>query len=82
VQKRVTVTAGQVAEETGNDDWEKVSSHDLRRYFAQTLLVRRNMNPRVVMDVGGWGSFEALKPYLDAPTPEVVNAEFEKAGIT
>jgi len=40
------------------------------------------MNPRVVMDVGGWGSFEALKPYLDAPTPEVVNAEFEKAGIT
>jgi len=39
------------------------------------------MNPRVVMSVGGWNSFEALEPYLNAPTAEVVNDEFEKAEI-
>ncbi|AXR81790.1 site-specific integrase [Natrarchaeobaculum sulfurireducens] len=63
------------------DDWRKVSSHDLRRYFAQTCLVRRKMNPRVVMAVGGWSDFHALKPYLNAPTAEVVANEFVEAGL-
>jgi integrase len=81
VQRRVKATAETVADETGDSDWQKVSSHDLRRYYAQTLLVRERMNPRVVMAVGGWSSFEALEPYLNAPTAEVVNEEFENAGI-
>ena len=81
VQRRVKATAETVADETGDSDWRKVSSHDLRRYYAQTLLVRERMNPRVVMAVGGWSSFEALEPYLNAPTAEVVNEEFENAGI-
>lgn len=81
VQRRFKKTAQTVAEETGDADWRKVSNHDLRRYYAQTLLVRERMNPRVVMAVGGWNSFEALEPYLNAPTAEVVNDEFEKAGI-
>lgn len=55
--------------------WRHVSTHDLRRYFAQTLLVRENKNPRVVMRIGGWSSMDALEPYLSRPTPEVVAAE-------
>ena len=82
VQRRVKKTAEIIADETGDSDWQKVSSHDLRRYYAQTLLVRERMNPRVVMAVGGWSSFEALEPYLNAPTAKVVNNEFEKAGIS
>lgn len=81
VQRVVSRTAGRVADATGDEDWEKVSSHDLRRYYAQTLLVRERVNPRVVMQVGGWSSFSAIEPYLNAPTPEVVNSEFEKTGI-
>ncbi|WP_435318490.1 site-specific integrase [Haloarchaeobius sp. TZWSO28] len=81
VQRRVKATAEAVAEETGDDDWRKVSSHDLRRYYAQDLLVREQMNPRVVMAVGGWNSFSAIEPYLNAPTPEVVNDAFEEAGL-
>lgn len=81
VQRRVSKTAERVAEDTGEPDWEKVSSHDLRRYYAQNLLVRERMNPRVVMDVGGWSSFSAIEPYLNAPTPEVINEEFEKTEI-
>jgi hypothetical protein len=33
------------------------------------------------MQVGGWDSFAAIEPYLNAPTPEVVNEAFEKAEI-
>lgn len=39
------------------------------------------MNPRVVMQVGGWDSFQAIEPYLNAPTPDVVNEAFEESGL-
>jgi integrase len=45
------------ADDTADEDLRHVSSHDLRRRFAQRLLVDENMNPRVVMQVGGWDSF-------------------------
>lgn len=81
VRAVVKRTAERTAEDTGDDDYRYVSSHDLRRRFAQRLLVDLSMNPRVVMQVGGWDSFQAIEPYLNAPTPEVVNAEFEEAGL-
>lgn len=74
-------TAQRAAEETGEDDYNYVSSHDLRRRYAQRLLVDEQMNPRIVMQIGGWGSFAALEPYLNAPTPDVVNQAFEEAGL-
>lgn len=33
------------------------------------------------MQVGGWDSFQTIEPYLNAPTPEVVNEAFEEAGL-
>lgn len=69
------------AERAADDDFRYVSSHDLRRRFAQRLLVDRQMNPRVVIAVGGWDSFQAIEPYLNAPTPDVVNEAFEEAGF-
>lgn len=76
VRAAVKRTAEAAAAETGDDDFRHVSSHDLRRRFAQRLLVDKNMNPRVVMQVGGWDSFQAIEPYLNAPTPEVVDEAF------
>ena len=82
VVKRVAdATADAAAERTGDDDFQDVSSHDLRRRFAQRLLVDEGMNPRVVMEVGGWSSFGAIEPYLNAPTEEVVNDAFEDADL-
>lgn len=74
-------TAERAADETGDADFQYVSSHDLRRRFAQRLLVDRSMNPRVVMAVGGWNSFQAIEPYLNAPTFDVVNDAFEEAEL-
>ncbi|GAB6879193.1 site-specific integrase [Halorubrum gandharaense] len=81
VRAAVKRTAERAADETGDGDFRHVSSHDLRRRFAQRLLVDEQMNPRVVMQVGGWGSFQAIEPYLNAPTPEVVNDAFEEADL-
>jgi Phage integrase family. len=74
-------TAERAAEKTGDDDFRHVSSHDLRRRFAQRLLVDEQVNPRVVMQIGGWNSFQAIEPYLNSPTPDVVNDAFEEAGL-
>jgi len=81
VRAVVKRTAEAAAEQTGDDDYRHVSSHDLRRRFAQRLLVEKELNPRVVMQVGGWDSFQAIEPYLNAPTPDVVNEAFEEAGL-
>jgi len=81
VRAAVKRTATAAAEQTGNDDFRYVSSHDLRRRFAQRLLVDENMNPRVVMQVGGWNSFQAIEPYLNAPTEDVVDEAFAKIEI-
>ena len=80
VRAAVKRTAEAAADETGEDDFRHVSSHDLRRRFAQRLLVDENMNPRVVMQVGGWDSFQAIEPYLNAPTPEIVDEAFAEFG--
>jgi integrase len=81
IRSVVKRTAERAADETGDDDFRYVSSHDLRRRFAQRLLVDEQLNPRVVMQVGGWDSFAAIEPYLNSPTPNVVNEAFENAGL-
>ena len=82
VRAVVKRAAERAAEETGDSDFRHVSSHDLRRRFAQRLLVDKQVNPRVVMAVGGWDSFAAIEPYLNAPTAEVVNEAFQEAGLS
>lgn len=77
VRAVVRRTAARAADQTGDSDFEKVSTHDLRRRFAQRLLVDEQMNPRVVMAVGGWDSFAAIEPYLNAPSEDVIDAAFE-----
>ena len=81
VRAVVKRTARRAADETGTDDYEFVSAHDLRRRFAQRLLVDNQMNPRVVMAVGGWDSFQAIEPYLNSPSEDVVNSAFDGAGL-
>ena len=81
VRAVVRRTASRAAEATGDADFEKVSSHDLRRRFAQRLLVDQQVNPRVVMAVGGWESFAAIEPYLNAPSEDVIDDAFAEVGL-
>lgn len=79
VRKVIIRTAKKAAEQTGEQRFQHVSSHDLRRRFAQRLLVDQEMNPRVVMAVGGWDSFAAIEPYLTEPTEDVIDSAFQNA---
>ena len=81
VRAAVKRTAEVAADETGDEDFLEVSSHDLRRRFAQRLLVDEDINPRLVMQVGGWDSFQAIEPYLNAPTPDIVDDALQEAGL-
>lgn len=85
IRQRVTEVAEELAEriEGGEDwpgmpaDWRKVSSHDLRRYWAQDCLRRKQMDPQIVMAVGGWSTFDKIKPYLQSPTESNIVSEFK-----
>lgn len=81
VQRIVKNVADRTADRTDDDDFRKVSSHDLRRYFAHTCLVEQRMNPRVVMEIGGWDDYKSLEPYLNKPSPGTIASEFETAGL-
>ncbi|WP_436924914.1 tyrosine-type recombinase/integrase [Halosimplex amylolyticum] len=67
VQNWVEWAAEEAAKEMEDPDFERVSSHDLRRAWANHLLVEENVSPRIVMALGGWSSYDAIEPYLAAP---------------
>lgn len=64
---------------TGREKFLDVSSHDLRRFWANYLLVEKGVNPRVVMRLGGWEDFQSIKPYLDRPRDTTVATEMVSA---
>jgi len=70
VRRWVREAAQNVAETEENDRWLNVSSHDLRRSWATWHLVERSdpVDVRTMMAIGGWSSYSAIEPYLDAPT--------------
>lgn len=70
VQYWVEHAADDAVEATGDEDYRRVTSHDLRRCWANHLLVEEGISPRIVMVLGGWASYDAIEPYLAAPTEE------------
>lgn len=80
-QEYVKRAALAAADATGTEEFEYVSSHDLRAYWATDCLIRRNMNVRVIMEVGGWNDYKSMQPYLNAAFDDVIAAEFVEAGV-
>ena len=58
-----------------NERWRDVSSHDLRRSWATHHLVDRDVSVRVMMEIGGWSSYNSIEPYLAKPTPSKIGEE-------
>lgn len=74
-------TAKKLAEDTGNDEWEYLSFHDLRRTWA-THLVSEDVDPLVVCDFGGWNDLETfLDHYKGTYSPEAIKREREKVSF-
>ncbi|TKR27950.1 site-specific integrase [Natronomonas salsuginis] len=68
IRRWVKETAETVAQETGDERWLNVSSHNLRRSWATYHLVERQVDVRTMMSIGGWSDYEAIEPYLAEPT--------------
>ncbi|MFC6863287.1 tyrosine-type recombinase/integrase [Halomicroarcula sp. GCM10025817] len=81
VQDWVDRAADRAAENTGDSDYRRVSSHDLRRCWANHLLVEENVSPRIVMALGGWSSYDAIEPYLAAPTESNINRSMSQISL-
>ncbi|WP_330633573.1 site-specific integrase [Halocatena halophila] len=81
LQYWVEQAAEQAAEDTGDDDYLRVSTHDLRRCWANHLLVEEGISPRIVMALGGWSSYDAIEPYLAAPTEENIINSMTKVAL-
>lgn len=81
IRNWVKAVAENAADETGDPRYRYVSSHDMRRYYATTMLQKHGLNPEVLMRVGGWEDYESLKPYLREATDEVVLEEFHRIGM-
>ena len=60
--------------------WSDVSSHDLRRSWANHHLVEEDVSVRVMMNIGGWSSYNAIEPYLSKPTPSKIGEEMNDLG--
>jgi integrase len=81
VQYWVEEAAVDAVETTGDDDYRRLSTHDLRRCWANHLLVEENVSPRIVMALGGWSSYDAIEPYLAAPTEENIIQSMGEAEL-
>lgn len=64
---------------TGIDEFEHVSSSDVRVFFAKDAIERRHIHPNVVMQVSGWGEYDVLGELLEDPDESLIIREFERA---
>ncbi|WP_331232499.1 bacterio-opsin activator domain-containing protein [Natronorarus salvus] len=78
VQMLIGEVAARAAVRTGDESFERVSSRDLRRFFAKTLLCEIGVDPRTVKAVGGWRSLDSLDASLPEPTPETTIRAFDR----
>jgi len=66
--------------ETGEDGWEYVGPHDLRRSWGVRLL-EAGVLPSVVMEWGGWEDWQTFRNhYLAEFSPEALRRERGKVG--
>jgi len=71
IQRWVDRAAAQCADETGDPGWQFLGPHDLRRTWG-TLLVESGVEAGMIMDWGGWTSWDTFRDhYLGAYSPEM-----------
>lgn len=66
---------------TGNEDYQYVTAHDFRAYFATNMVLREGVDEEIVMKLGGWNSREALDPYLNTSFDDLIQAELVEADV-
>lgn len=82
VRRWVKEAARDVAARAARPDrWRPVSSHDLRRSWAQHHLVEQQVDVRTMMAIGGWADYSAIEPYLKEPTEARIGEAMRGGGV-
>jgi hypothetical protein len=81
LQNWVTTAAENAAIANGDNSFNKVTAHDLRRFFATHFLIRLGIHPQIVTQLGGWKSPENMFEYLLFPNDLLVH-HLTKQGYT
>lgn len=69
-----------LSEATGDERWQYVSMHDLRRTWA-TQIAENDVDPLIVCQWGGWSDLETfLDHYRGSYSPEAQLRERDKVG--
>lgn len=78
VQRWVDHAADACRAETGDEGWQFLGPHDLRRTWG-TQLVEASVEPGMIMSWGGWADWETFREaYLGAFSPEAERREADK----
>ena len=78
IQRWVRAVREDLEEETGDEGWQYVSAHDLRRTWG-TQAIEANMAPTVVMQCGGWDDFRTFQDhYMSHHSDSVIAQEANK----
>jgi len=81
VYRWVKRAAAQLEDETGDQGWQYLDVHDLRRTWG-TYLLEQGVIPSVVMAFGGWEDWETFrKHYLGEFSPEAIRRERGKVDF-
>lgn len=81
LQNWVNTAAENAAIASGDKNFNKVTAHDLRRFFATHFLIRLGIRPQIVTQLGGWKSPENMFEYLLFPNDLLVH-HLRKQGYT
>jgi len=77
----VKQSAKNTALKTSNEDFNHVSCHDFRAYFATNMLLREGVDVEIVMELGGWVDRETMDPYLNASFDDIIQGGLAEAGV-
>jgi integrase len=81
LQREVNESSENAAVMEGNSDYEHISCHDFRAYFATNMALREGVDIETVMTLGGWEDRESMDPYLDANFDDIIQEQLALAGL-
>lgn len=79
-ERRIKETRSNAEQRTGKSDYEYVTNHDFRRYYATNLLLRHDVDDVFVLKWGGWSSMESVIDYIEIP-PDIAKRHLEEKGL-
>jgi len=80
LSNNIKTASENAATATGNWDFEKVTAHDFRRFFATHLIMRLDVDEEMVRQLGGWKEISHMWEYLLLPT-DLVKRRLGDGGL-